>query len=259
MTLTTPTAALPQIELSAPVNLRDMGGIPICGGVLREGFAIRADDLTVLTEDVADELVAQGLTAVIDLRTNAEAAITGRGPLAARPVTYHHLPLMQDIGERRDDRPVIPMSHEQMGEMYVQMVEESAAQLSTALSIIALSPGATAFHCAAGRDRTGVLAAMILLALGADDDVIVTDYARTQENMTAVQARMRPVMGMLLARLGFDLDEVSSPLLSDEPMDISMHTMLALLRERHGDPLAPLRQAGLTDATVAALRDRARG
>jgi hypothetical protein len=245
------------LELSAPVNLRDLGGIPIPGGAVRPGFALRADDLSVITPEDADSLVARELTAVIDLRTTDEAALTGRGPLAERPVAYHHLPLMASIGEGMPQDGPISIDHVAMGEMYVRMVEGAAPQLVSALSIIALAPGATAFHCAAGRDRTGVLAAVLLLALGASDDDIVADYARTDENMASIHLRMKPVMGVLMARLGFDLDEVSRVTMSEEPMDISMRTMLARLRERHGDALAPLRAAGLGDDLITRLRDRA--
>ena len=74
------------LVLSAPVNLRDLGGIPIDGGVLREGLAIRTDDLAYVTTDVAAQLVAAGLTAIIDLRSPLEVSVTGRGPLAEYPV-----------------------------------------------------------------------------------------------------------------------------------------------------------------------------
>ncbi|MDQ7879523.1 tyrosine-protein phosphatase [Microbacterium sp. QXD-8] len=251
------TTALIDLELSAPVNLRDLGGIPVAGGVLRDGFALRADDLAVVTERDAHELVDRGLVAVIDLRTNDEAVLTGRGPLAEQPVAYHHLPLMASIGSGMPQRGRVPFDHVSMGEMYAHMVETSAPQLAAALSLIALAPGATAFHCAAGRDRTGVLAAMLLLALGASDDAIVTDYARTDANMIAIQARMKPVMGVLLARLGFDLDDMAGLTTDTQPMDVSMRTMLARLRERHGDALGPVRAAGLTDDIVARLRARA--
>ncbi|MFF1254874.1 tyrosine-protein phosphatase [Pseudarthrobacter sp. NPDC058329] len=252
--MTTPTI---DIELSAPVNLRDLGGIPIEGGVLREGLALRADDLTVITDEDARALVANGLTTVIDLRTNDEVGVTGRGPLANHPVTYHHLPLMASIsaGMPDGDSPVI--EHAAMGAMYARMAEGAAPQLATALGIIALAPGATAFHCAAGRDRTGVLAAALLLALGAADDDIVADYARTGTNMAAIMQRMKPTMGALMARLGFDLDAMNTVTISEEPMDISMHIMLTHLRERHGDALGPLRAAGLNDGIITRLRERA--
>ncbi|MCQ6269352.1 tyrosine-protein phosphatase [Pseudarthrobacter sp. R1] len=252
--MTTPTI---DIELSAPVNPRDLGGIPIRGGILREGMALRADDLCVITGEDAQALVDGGLAAVIDLRTNDEAALTGRGPLAGYRVAYHHLPLVESISAGMPDGDAPVIEHVAMGEMYARMVESAALQLASALGIIALAPGATAFHCAAGRDRTGVLAAVLLLALGATDDDIVIDYARTSPNMPAILERTKPTIGALMARLGFDLDAMAAVTISEEPMDIAMHTMLARLRERHGDVLAPLRAAGLGEGTIARLRERA--
>lgn len=246
-----------ELELSAPVNLRDLGGIPIAGGILATGLALRADDLSVITDNDARALADKGLAAVIDLRTHDEAALTGRGPLAECAVAYHHLPLMESISAGMPDGDTPVIEHVAVGEMYAGMVEKAAPQLATALAIVALAPGATAFHCAAGRDRTGVLAALLLLALGADDEDIVADYARTQANMPAILHRMKPTMGALMARLGFDLDAMSAVTISEEPMDVSMHTMLVRLRERHGDALAPLRAAGLDAGIIGRLRERA--
>ena len=245
------------LVLSAPVNLRDLGGIAIDGGVLREGLAIRTDDLAYVTTAIADELVARGLTAIIDLRSPLEVAVTGRGPLGEHPVAYHHLPLIVDVGESMgDEAPAL--SHEAMGLMYRRMVEGAAPQLVIALNVIAHTPGAAAFHCAAGRDRTGVLAAMLLLALGAADDDIVADYARTGDNMVAIMARTAPVMGAMWKALGFDADALdTSSALLEGSMDVSMRSLLDTLRAHHGDPLTPLRAAGLSDATIARLRERA--
>jgi protein-tyrosine phosphatase len=252
------TTANLDIQLSAPVNLRDMGGIPINGGVLRPDLAIRTDDLSIVTDEIAHELIANGLSAVIDLRTADEVAITGRGPLANHSATYHHLPLMANLsGSMSRDAP--QLNHEVMGRMYLAMVETAAPQLVTALNIIAYTPGATAFHCAAGRDRTGVLAAALLLALGAHDDDIVTDYARTAQNMTAIMERTRGSMGPLLVRLGLDHDTVATGGLTDGPMDISMRILLEGLRSHDADGLALFRAAGLSDDTIARLRKRALG
>lgn len=245
------------IAPSAPVNLRDLGGITIAGGVLREGLAIRTDDIAYVTDEVADELVAAGLSAIIDLRSPLEVSTTGRGPFGDRPVTYHHLPLIANVGDSMKEGAPSQLGHEAMGEMYVDMVERAAPQLVTALNVIAYSPGTTAFHCAAGRDRTGVLAAMLLLALGAEDDDIVADYARTGENMAAIMERNRPVMGAMWKALGIDIDAFDGRTLMEGSMEVSMRMLLSTLRARHGDPLAPLRAAGLGDDTVARLRERA--
>ncbi|MGB4138132.1 MAG: tyrosine-protein phosphatase [Microbacterium sp.] len=245
------------VPLTAPANLRDLGGIAIEGGALRTGLAIRADDLAYATDEVVAQLISEGLVAIIDLRSPMEASVTGRGPFAQHPVAYHHLPLIASVADSMEEGRR-ELSHENMGLMYLGMVEGAAPQLVTALNVIAYAPGATAFHCAAGRDRTGVVAAMLLLALGAGDDDIVADYARTGDNMVAVMARTTPVMGAMWRALGFDqgvMEKTSSLLEGD--MAVSMRLLIDTLRDRHGDPLAPLRAAGLSDDTVARLRRRA--
>ena len=248
------TATL-ELELTTPVNLRDLGGTPIAGGTLRDGLAIRTDDLATVTPEFAAKLVADGLTAIIDLRSPHEVQVTGRGPLADYPVAYHHLPFMGSIEAPAGDAP--ELTHELMGEMYVGMIDRAAPLIVTALDIIANTPGATAFHCAAGRDRTGVLAASLLLVLGADDDAIVADYAKTGPNMPAIMARTKTAMSAVFAKLGLDPEVFDGKALTDDGMDVSMRILLASLRDTHGDALAPLRAAGLSDGTVAKLRARA--
>jgi len=253
--MTTATTAPSGIVLSTPVNLRDLGGIPIAGGTLRTGFAIRTDDLAYVTADYAAELVDAGLTAIIDLRSPLEVATTGRGPLGEHGVSYHHVPLMSDIGASVHDGA---LTHESMGTMYARMVESAAPQLVSALNVIAHTPGTTAFHCAAGRDRTGVLAALLLLVLDASDEDIIADYSRTGENMPAIMKRTRPVLGAMWTALGVDPDVLTSTSgLLEGSMSVSMRMLLDALRERHGDALAPLRAAGLTGDTIGRLRARA--
>lgn len=262
MSIVSAHASAPEIALSAPVNLRDLGGIAIDGGVLARRLAIRTDDLSIVTPEYAASLIDGGLTAIIDLRSTAEVAVSGRGPLGDLAATYHHIPLMADIGKSMGEgtgAATPKFSHEIMGRSYIGMVENAAPQLVTALNVIAFNPGAAAFHCSAGRDRTGVLAAMLLLALGAADDDIVADYGLTGPNMPAVGQRTRSVMRPLLLRLGFDLDAMQSSGLEGAGMEVSMQMLLAHLRETYGDPLTPLRAAGLSDATIALLRERALG
>lgn len=238
------------LVLSAPVNLRDLGGVPVAGGSVRSGFAIRADDLSVVDQQTAEDLVVDGLTAIIDLRSIDEIELTGRGPLGRMPVTYHHVPFMASIGDAG------PEAHDQtqFGTMYVRMFEAAASRIVEALAIIAHAPGAVAFHCAAGQDRTGVLAASLLLALGASEDAIVADYVRTGENSDAIMARLEPTIGRLMAKFGFDLDEAARAAVRKEFSPEPMRTLLASLGE---DPLQALRQAGLTDGLIAQLRARA--
>lgn len=245
------------VPLSAPVNLRDLGGLPVAGGTVRTGFALRSDDLATVTEAVAEQLVDEGLRAIIDLRSVDELRVTGRGPLGSRgAVHYHHLPFMTSLSQAGAGGERIPDQSE-FGPMYLRFFEQAAPQIVTSLAIMAHAPGAVAFHCAAGADRTGVLAASLLLALGADRDVIVGDYAITGRNISSVHERMAPVLEPLMRRMGVDLDRAARAAIRTEFSSAPMASLLDTLAERYGDPLAPLRAAGLSDSLIGALRERA--
>ena len=235
------------LQRSLPVNVRDLGGIAIDGGAVPAGLAIRADDLSIITADYAQELVENGLTTIIDLRSREEAA---------QPVAYHHLPLMASLGASMADQGAFARPSD-FGLDYAAMLERAAPALVTALSIIAVAPGTVIFHCTAGKDRTGVLAASLLLCLGATDADIVADYGRSGPNIDAIHERTRPVMSVLMAQIGIDLDAAARAAADDKPFDeYAMAQMLDVLRKRHGDPLVPLRAAGLSDALIAALREK---
>lgn len=244
------------VPLTAPVNLRDLGGIPVAGGSVRYGFAIRADDLSTADADSAADLVDGGLAAIVDLRSHNEVRFTGRGPFASMPVTYHHLPFLASLGDAREaDGEVLDQSTFEA--MYIRMYETAAPRIVASLAIMATAPGATAFHCAAGQDRTGVLAASLLLTLGASHTAIVDDYVRTGQNSQAIMRRLAPVMGPIMAEHGMDLEDAAKAATRAEFSPAPMVGLLAHLEREHADPLEPLRAAGLTDGLVATLRERA--
>lgn len=259
------------ITLTEPVNLRDLGGLPVADGVVATGFAIRADDLSTITAEAAERLVDGGLKTVVDLRSRDEVFITGRGPLQDQPVTYHHAPLLSSVGAAAGTKPeaaaiaaaapnLAAATMPPMSQLYVGMFEQQAAQLVHILAGMAHSPGATAFHCAAGKDRTGTLAAALLLALGADDDVIIADYQATYPNLEGIGQRTRQYMGQVMAKAGYDAEELAKHFSTAEETKRSEHAMtetLHILRERYTDPLFTLRQAGLTNSLIDALRARA--
>ncbi|GAA1181089.1 tyrosine-protein phosphatase [Nesterenkonia xinjiangensis] len=246
-----------ELTLSAPVNLRDLGGIHTAGGTVAAGFAIRADDLSMADAASATDLVDAGLTAIIDLRSHHEVHLTGRGPLGEMPVAYHHLPLMTSLGPAGEADPTDITDQSTFGRMYIRMYEGSAPRIVAALAVMATSPGATVFHCAAGQDRTGVLAASLLLALGASHETIVEDYTRTGANSQAIMDRLAPVMGPLMARHGYDLQQAARAATRTEFSPAPMEGLLQHLERTYTDPLEPLRAAGLSDGVLSTLRQRA--
>jgi hypothetical protein len=172
-------------------NFRDLGGYPAAGGRrTRWRSLFRADGLSRLTENDMDSLASLGIVTVIDLRTDLEADTQGRFPDGVDGVTYHHLPLTDTLpGEEESpdwDSPAF------VTDRYLAMLSEGTTTVSSAIRLLA-DPGRrpAVFHCSVGKDRTGVLAALVLGLLGVPDDVIVDDYALSYDAMLRILEHLK--------------------------------------------------------------------
>lgn len=244
--------------LSPLTNRRDLAGIAVAGGVVRPGVFWRADDVALVDEETAQALVAEGLSLILDLRSADELTLTGRGPLGARTdVAFAHLPMTDSIATPDDNLKVTIAEmfgddpSGAMGRWYASTAAQQAATLVQGLDLIADTSGATVFHCAAGKDRTGIFAAAILLTLGAERADVVADYARTNDNLTALHARLALGRG---ATAALAADEI--PLAIKGAPAQNIETMLDVLDAEYGGMTTLLRDAGLTEATVRRLAER---
>jgi protein-tyrosine phosphatase len=171
------------ITLAGAFNFRDLGGYgAIDGRSVRWGALFRSDSLGRLTVDDIDALRPLGLRTVIDLRGSAEADAAGSFPVAEYPVTLHNLSVMDRAWDAADAD--LGTAGEFLHSQYTTMLDETGARYADAIRRLAL-PGAlpAVFHCAAGKDRTGLLAMLLLGALGVSDSDIVEDYALTAAAM----------------------------------------------------------------------------
>lgn len=160
-------------------NIRDLSEIAQQAGVpLRKGCLIRSSNLhTAEPDDLS------GVAVVIDLRTPTEAErMPDRTP---EWVTYHHIPLFDEAAAgitREKTLSEVP----DMKNLYRTMLENESfrSHIQAALNIISshdYSRGAVLWHCTAGKDRCGVLSALVLQALGVNRDAIMQDYLRSNE------------------------------------------------------------------------------
>ncbi|WP_435112662.1 tyrosine-protein phosphatase [Nocardiopsis synnemataformans] len=248
------------VEPSVPVNFRDLGGVAVRGGRVRPGLVFRSDDLATATaEFVHSACRERGIGHVIDLRSLGEAAATGRGPFADREVTghtvnYHHIPLSVDLAPGGRDLGNLPTTPEGAAVFYADMADRSAESLATILTLLAFTDRPAAFHCAAGKDRTGVLAALLLGALGAGEDAVAEDYSRTDAAMPGINRRLAHLMGPLLAELGTGTAAPDNPMMRADAE--TMRAFWRTMAQRHGEPLGRLRAAGLDEGVVQRLRGR---
>jgi protein-tyrosine phosphatase len=165
------------IALTGSFNFRDLGGYPTAdGGHLRWKKLFRADGLTKLDAQDCAILSELGLATVIDLRTAGEVEQRGRFPVEAVEVEYHHLPLSESIPGTEE----VPDwgAPRFVTARYKHLLKIGWDSIATAIGLLASEGTLPAvFHCSAGKDRTGVLAAVVLGSLGVPDQVIIDDYA----------------------------------------------------------------------------------
>jgi protein tyrosine/serine phosphatase len=188
------------LTLEGAVNARDLGGLPtVDGRTTRPGVLLRSDNLQDLTEKDIEVLREHGLRTVLDLRTSAEVELIGPGPLRATDVTHLHLDLIPHGFEaREDDEDIVEKAipdetagEHAMDHYYFDYVAHAPNEIATALRTIAdPRSGAVLVHCAAGKDRTGVVCALALSLVGVKRQAVVDDYVRTDERIMAVRDRL---------------------------------------------------------------------
>ena len=254
------------IPLDGAANARDLGGLPADGGVIGRGRLLRSDNLQGLTDqDVRLLVEAIGLRTVIDLRTTVEVDKEGPGPLTRVPaVDIRHLSLFPESGRMTDvdvdallpwqeDGPprtsALPDPGNRAVGFYLAYLEDRPDSIVAALRSVASSSGASIVHCAAGKDRTGVVIALALTVAGVPREEIVADYAATAERLPQLLARLR--------RSDTYRDDLNSrPDDSHRPRARTMERFLEYLDEHFDGPWGWLSTAGLTAEDADRLRSR---
>lgn len=234
------------VPLEGCFNFRDLGGYPTRDGRrVRWGRLFRSDALHFMTEADAHHVRQEiGIRAVVDLRSRFEVEADGLGPLPGEPVSHHHVPLLEDE-ETREPRDA-PWN---LGERYFEVLRSATRPIGRALSVLARTREPAVFHCAAGKDRTGVLAAVVLGVLGVDDAHIADDYAFTARGL-----------GRILARLGET--ESYRTIIAELPAEghraeaRTMATLLERVRGHYGSMREYALCAGVGEESLARLERR---
>jgi protein tyrosine/serine phosphatase len=192
------------IELEGAVNVRDVGGLPAEQG--RRTAArrlLRADNLQGLSAADVTRLVDElGLTTVVDMRSVGEVDAEGPGPLTRVPsVALVHQSVIPEGGKATDAaadgvlaRREAVLAHypdDPVCAYYLGYLADRPDSIVGALRAVADSPGAALVHCAAGKDRTGVVIAIALSAVGVHRDAVVDDYIASGERIDAIMDRLR--------------------------------------------------------------------
>ncbi len=255
---------MPWIELEGAVNVRDLGGLPTSdGGKTVGGRLLRSDNLQELSPaDVATLVWDIGLTTVVDLRSTAELMSEGPAPLdTVDGVRHMHHPVLPEAGTATDavadvllargDQDRCRLPADPVAGHYLGYLEDRPSQVVAALRSIAQCRGAALVHCAAGKDRTGVVVALALSAVGVRAVAVIADYAATAERTDAVLERLRRS-----PTYASDIDR--KPAESHRPRPETMTAFLEQMKARHGGVVRWLSDHGFSGDDLELLHARLR-
>ena len=233
-----------RLDFPLLLNVRDLGGCPTLDGrETRFGSLLRADDLSQLNAEGLRALGNYGLETVIDLRWPEEAALHPSPiPEALPGVGYRRLSLL--TGSETEWRL---RSGEASKELWnCAALESVPEELRAVLRAIAAAPaGPLLFHCVAGKDRTGLIAALLLALADVVPDVIARDYESSTDSLRE---------GYLTRYPAVDPAHILSALRCPRE---TVHNMLKFLTDA-GGIRAYLRDIGLTASEISQLRARLR-
>jgi protein-tyrosine phosphatase len=230
-------------------NVRDLGGLPILqGGETRQGCLVRADRPSQLTATGWQQALDYGARTFIDLRSHKEAQedpyLMNIPPEWAYQVAY----LNQPLEKYYPHVSALFAKITQRYEGYCINLDHYPDAIAEALRVILnTQPGVVVIHCSAGKDRTGLISALLLRLAGVPDALIAADYAQSQANLMHIYEKA-------LADAGSPekVDFWSRPTATAD----MMYAMLAHVDTQYGGVRPYLLQAGMSEAEMDALASR---
>lgn len=224
------------------LNLRELGGMPLaCGKTFAEGRFWRSSSPAEISREEAHRMSEYGVTCVIDLRSELELARFGN-PFADDGICdFHNIPLFAGDPNNFKDASMAFLKDHTLGDYYVIMLNKLASSIGDVLRILLKCNGIALFHCAHGKDRTGVITALLYLLAGASREDIITNYKVSY-------GYIKPLVDPLIAKAP---DIMKHALRSDAS---NMETLLDYINDRwSGDITQYLLTTGLSSDEICEL------
>ena len=224
-----------KISLEGALNVRDIGGyLNAEGKEVSKGKLYRSDNLDRVTPADIQKLKSLGINLDIDLRSPEE---WDRWPDLLRDmpgIRYEKIPLLSTI-----DPEELPNN---LAALYVYLLDHSQKEFAQIFRLIlSNAEGVTLFHCSAGKDRTGLVTAMLLLLAGVNEKVIIEDYTESAENLKSVLAKFAEMNNPALRAFLTAREEDIRPFLNR-------------LKEKYGGVEEYLKAIGLVEGEIDELR-----
>jgi protein-tyrosine phosphatase len=232
-----------RIPVPGTYNFRDVGGLPARGGTVRRGVLYRSDGLHRLGDEGREVLRRLDVGVVIDLRDDNEARLMP-DDLHGLDVEVRRLPVFEGSGASQGERGI------SLEKLYHRIVTQHAPIVVDAVREIASSGDrAVLVHCTAGKDRTGVVVALTLLAAGVDREAVIADYIITESHLAGEWLEQ---MVELIGRYGLPDTPELRTLMGGSPRE-AIEIALDEVERRHGTAREYLLASGLARHELEAL------
>ena len=244
-----------RLPLQALHNARDLGGYPVPGGATRFGVFLRTAVPADLPASDVEFLIKYGLTTVVDFRGDNELERSPSTLAEVDAIRYIRRPTFNAqvafAARNAYANPKKPAmdAFVRWGEKYVEMIDDCREWVRDALTALAESDGCTLYNCTTGKDRTGIISAMLLGLVGCADEDIIADYCVSEVHLQEVY---RPMLMAYNQRFTEErAAEINSPFFKTEPM--SMAQLLLHLADKYGGVTAYVRACGVGEDAIAKI------
>jgi protein-tyrosine phosphatase len=212
-------------------------------------LAYRADALYSLSPADWEVMQERSVRHVIDLRSQHELETRGRFRDDVYPATLHHFPVL-DIPWADDDTPDVDTAYEFLLWAYPEMLRKGGHRLAAAVETVAMLDEPVVFNCAAGKDRTGLVAMLILGIVGVPDEVIVADFELSNDGMQRLRDWAESHDSNLKERLG------NAPAAFLDADGRALRDLMTGWVDAHGSLRAFAGKLGVSDAAMSRLAER---
>jgi protein-tyrosine phosphatase len=236
------------------LNVRDLGGHPTAdGGETRFGAVVRADSVRKLSDAGWEALLGHGVRAIVDLRFHSELAAD---PPLELPVEVVHVPVFPEPGPDWDEIDALGVATgfgaPAIRAVYGELLRRYAERFAQAVTAVARAPdGCVVVHCMGGKDRTGLVTALLLRLAGVPVDAIGADYAASEPNLRARTEAW-------IAEAATEKDREWRRRISATPPD-AMVAVLQDVEAEHGSVEGFLLASGAAEDDLDRARARLRG
>lgn len=240
-----------QLAVEGTYNIRDLGGLLTSDGQsIKHRTLLRSGNLDKLPESSQQALIDYGVKTVIDLRDEWETEFYPNVFENSDLVSYHKLPLIGEALSNDADWQRDSGDYVELHDLYINYIDRCQAQIGAIISTIAERETAILIHCYAGKDRTGIIVALILASLGVSEKTIAEDYALSYGNIQHLVQEWR----QYAIENGRDLEQV------ERDASSSPRTIVEVIRhinKKYGSVDDYLKECGISIAKLQNLKNKA--